>query len=303
MLEWDNTSRNPIGSTVFQDFSYGAFSSWLMRSSIDSMENPLNESGLVFINAWNEWAEGTVLEPRADDGLEALRAVKRTKALVPEIVNDSREIARFSEVPSDTDFVCVWHSHYVPDDSALDGLQRLVDRGVALVGTTTSLELKERLHKTGLFSRVWFVENRGRDIRPFLALLPSLRKKGFKHVLKLHDKRSVQIGDTGRKWGSGLIQGYLNPDVIDFAMSELSKNPSVGRSLRRSTNRLHVTLRFWAGHSQESNQSPPLLDYQSSRRALTAICGWLNVLGFTRGNKALRKDSRLLVRVGKSPHK
>lgn len=63
MLGWDNTARRPRDSRIFVGASPARFHRWL--SEILRQENAHNSENesLVFINAWNEWAEGTVLEP------------------------------------------------------------------------------------------------------------------------------------------------------------------------------------------------------------------------------------------------
>lgn len=63
MLGWDNTARRPRDSRIFVGASPARFHRWLkdiLRQ--EEVHNSGNES-LLFINAWNEWAEGTVLEP------------------------------------------------------------------------------------------------------------------------------------------------------------------------------------------------------------------------------------------------
>ncbi len=74
MLEWDNTARRKASSHVMVNYSLTSYHRWL-RGVIDEtsrLENP--DERLVFINAWNEWAEGTYLEPDTRNGLAPLEA-------------------------------------------------------------------------------------------------------------------------------------------------------------------------------------------------------------------------------------
>lgn len=77
MPSWDNTARRMEQSHVFHGSSPELYEAWL-RSAINQRqpEDGIDEN-LVFINAWNEWAEGTVLEPRRDIGNAYLRATAR----------------------------------------------------------------------------------------------------------------------------------------------------------------------------------------------------------------------------------
>ncbi len=76
-LGWDNTARKKSAATVMTNFSLQSYHRWL-SGAIDRCERtaPVDER-IVFINAWNEWAEGTYLEPDRLYGrgyLEATRA-------------------------------------------------------------------------------------------------------------------------------------------------------------------------------------------------------------------------------------
>ena len=74
--EWDNTARQPLRGTSFDGTSPEAFRVYV-EEKIDEARNFLPAGKrFLFVNAWNEWAEGTHLEPDAGYGhrwLEALR--------------------------------------------------------------------------------------------------------------------------------------------------------------------------------------------------------------------------------------
>jgi glycosyltransferase involved in cell wall biosynthesis len=78
MLAWDNTARRMEAAHIYANFSVRAYQNWL-ASCIDycSREdlNPYSES-FVFINAWNEWAEGCTLEPDHHFGYALLNATR-----------------------------------------------------------------------------------------------------------------------------------------------------------------------------------------------------------------------------------
>ncbi len=64
MLGWDNTARmGTRGVTMFQNFSVKTYYTWLRRIIEYTRNRFPEDERLVFINAWNEWAEGTYLEP------------------------------------------------------------------------------------------------------------------------------------------------------------------------------------------------------------------------------------------------
>jgi lipopolysaccharide biosynthesis protein len=76
MTSWDNTARRGADGHIYRGASPGAYESWL-RAVIAETETRPQEEQLVFINAWNEWAEGAHLEPDQRDGHAWLEATAR----------------------------------------------------------------------------------------------------------------------------------------------------------------------------------------------------------------------------------
>ncbi len=85
MLMWDNTARKGNHSHVYLNNPPGVYRDWLMEACNDTMYNS-NRGGdnLVFINAWNEWAEGAHLEPDKKYGYSYLNATKSVLAEINE---------------------------------------------------------------------------------------------------------------------------------------------------------------------------------------------------------------------------
>ena len=76
MLQWDNTARRGANAHIYENFSYDYFKEWLYAIKRYTIFNNKPDENLMFINAWNEWAEGTVLEPDAKNGFKALETTK-----------------------------------------------------------------------------------------------------------------------------------------------------------------------------------------------------------------------------------
>ena len=76
---WDVSPRHGSNSLVVRNFNIDAFESWLLSSIRQSEAIFSAGERLVFINAWNEWAEGAYLEPDEILGYAKLEAVARAK--------------------------------------------------------------------------------------------------------------------------------------------------------------------------------------------------------------------------------
>lgn len=73
---WDNTSRRKHGATIIHDSTPQKYGEWL-SSVVQNFKPYSAEENFIFINAWNEWAEGNHLEPCQKWGRAYLEATKK----------------------------------------------------------------------------------------------------------------------------------------------------------------------------------------------------------------------------------
>ncbi|SCX92389.1 Glycosyltransferase WbsX [Nonlabens sp. Hel1_33_55] len=73
---WDNTARRKEGYFVLHDSTPEKYEKWLDHIVTNYPWNDMPES-FLFINAWNEWAEGNHLEPCAKWGLDYLETTNK----------------------------------------------------------------------------------------------------------------------------------------------------------------------------------------------------------------------------------
>ena len=73
---WDNTARKMENSHIFAKMSPEVFKRWLTSASEFTKIVNEKDSQFVFINAWNEWAEGAILEPDKKNGYKNLEVVR-----------------------------------------------------------------------------------------------------------------------------------------------------------------------------------------------------------------------------------
>lgn len=74
MMQWDNTARRMDKSNIFAFFNPELYRKWLIRNHYYT--KIYNKSDIIFVNAWNEWAEGTYLEPDQTYGTTLLEISK-----------------------------------------------------------------------------------------------------------------------------------------------------------------------------------------------------------------------------------
>ena len=70
-LMWDNSPRTKKHS-ILDNFSFDLYREWIKYNIKYTRENFNKDRRFMFINAWNEWGEGTYLEPDEKNGYMAL---------------------------------------------------------------------------------------------------------------------------------------------------------------------------------------------------------------------------------------
>lgn len=74
---WDNCARRKKGASIYAGATPQKYGEWL-RGAIDITVDSLSgNERIVFINAWNEWAEGNHLEPDQKHGLAYLEETRK----------------------------------------------------------------------------------------------------------------------------------------------------------------------------------------------------------------------------------
>jgi lipopolysaccharide biosynthesis protein len=73
---WDNAARRKSGALIFTGSTPARYGAWLRQAIGACLRRHAGDERLVFINAWNEWAEGNHLEPDQKWGHAYLEATR-----------------------------------------------------------------------------------------------------------------------------------------------------------------------------------------------------------------------------------
>lgn len=199
---WDNEARRPGNGVVFHGSTPQKYRQWLEYILDYTASKREAKEQFVFINAWNEWAEGAMLEPDRKYGYAYLEA---TYTALKTIESSNRQI-----VPMAAKRVAVViHLYYLESWDLFKTLLQKVSFDFDLYITTSYekfFEVCELTKQDFPEAYVLIYENRGRDILPFLKLYPQLASYEF--ICKLHSKKSAHLPD-GLEWGEYLIRSLL----------------------------------------------------------------------------------------------
>jgi lipopolysaccharide biosynthesis protein len=226
---WDNTARRGHAATIFMNSSpprYRRYLETVVRQTIE--QQPERDNRLVFVNAWNEWAEGAHLEPDERYGYAHLEATRM--ALVRAAATPEERRLRFGAVEQRPLLVVIIHAFY------LDVLPQILTKSASydpqahFVFTTPHDKvepLKALLDGFAHSFEILGVENRGRDVAPFLQALTHVWARRFRYVLKLHTKKSTHRSD-GDRWLSEFLVSIADPQRLSAIMAAVEVAGDVG---------------------------------------------------------------------------
>lgn len=225
---WDNDARKKGKGFVFEYNSPDLYAEWLGKT-LDRVSD--KDQPLIFINAWNEWAEGAILEPTAHYGHAVLRRTAEMLALHSKNKVNAQNFPLFDiKKRPDSTVAVLLHMYYVEQWPYLqEKLRLLKDKGVDLHVT---LNIKNKDFQQAIINfdsnaQVYIVPNRGRDVLPFVHIGRRLERAGYQGILKLHAKRSRHRTD-GVDWFKGLVDALLpNQKVVDEILSNIAGNEPV----------------------------------------------------------------------------
>jgi lipopolysaccharide biosynthesis protein/SAM-dependent methyltransferase len=203
MLSWDNTARKKNNSHIFHNFSLLKYKQWLSSivNKVYSNSKYSNDEKLVFINAWNEWAEGTHLEPDQNFGYGYLQTTYDVlRDYEPLLLKKQKKL--FTN-PKRSECAVILHLHYEELWGNIVGyLKRSFDEcSFDLFVSVTSSTAARKVLADFPDAHIELVENRGRDILPFIRMLNLIKDLDYTAVCKIHSKRSIyrSDGDTIRE--------------------------------------------------------------------------------------------------------
>ncbi|EKT4458615.1 glycoside hydrolase family 99-like domain-containing protein [Pseudomonas putida] len=228
MLSWDNTARKQNASHIFHGFSLLKYKQWLSSVCSRSANNPKYSSDekIVFINAWNEWAEGTHLEPDRKYGFGYLETTRSVAYLY-----DKKSLQLANEQPyiKKHDVAVILHLHYPEVWPELRShFKKLTKIGFDLYVTVTDPKLIKLVKDDFSYARIKLVENRGRDILPFIETLRAIHGFNYSAICKIHSKRSA-YRDDGDQLRNELYESLLGSTAsIKKIISQFTDDPLQG---------------------------------------------------------------------------
>jgi lipopolysaccharide biosynthesis protein len=93
---WDNTPRSGSRGVVFENATPALFAAYL-RKALDHVKQRPPQQAIIFLKAWNEWAEGNYIEPDRRQGHAFLDAVRSVMLPAPDTGEVRQSASRLNE--------------------------------------------------------------------------------------------------------------------------------------------------------------------------------------------------------------
>jgi glycosyltransferase involved in cell wall biosynthesis len=162
LVAWDNTARRMTRGQIIHHSSPELYQAWLAGLLRDSIRARRSDD-LIFINAWNEWAEGAHLEPDLRDGHRYLEATATAlaSARLPQMTLISHETIEREPLIS---VVIPSFNHDQFVRQAIESVAAQTYRHIELVivddgSTDDSVRVIEHVLRDASFSRVVFKQH------------------------------------------------------------------------------------------------------------------------------------------------
>jgi lipopolysaccharide biosynthesis protein len=225
---WDNTARKKKSAFVFLNSSPTGYGKWLFNAILDTCKRFADpDKRIIFINAWNEWAEGAHLEPDQKYGYGYLSETRRAKI---RLRYSNLQAAGLSSSSSPKLLILI-HAYYLDVFfNILEMIKKLNSIEFDVLITTTPDNYREIESATQTFARkvkIVIHQNKGRDVLPFIKELPAIINSGYEFVIKLHTKKSLHR-DDGDSWRDELLSNLLSKKCVDKNMQIFQEFKDVG---------------------------------------------------------------------------
>ncbi len=231
MSAWDNACRRKGDYTAFYAYSTSAFYEWVRMAVNNARENLPDDSRFMFINAWNEWAEGTYLEPDEKYGYATINAFSKAlfgyplcEAATPVFCGAKSEnkLTRAVQI----------HLFYTEEaDNILKNINLIPKPFDCYISTDTQEKadyIADKFKDCNADNvTVEVFENRGRDVAPFLAQMRG-RLDLYDLICHVHSKKTAFSG-YGDYWREYLYKHLFgNTDYINGIFKMFERDGNLG---------------------------------------------------------------------------
>ena len=232
---WDNEPRRTGKGSSFIDNSPDVYKKWLANLCYYTQSQQPENKQYIFINAWNEWAEGAYLEPDNKFGYAFLEATYQVLSHFDvnkqQLIQQTQTLLKTKAFCTKNRVAVILHLFYFDIwfeiRSYLDNINEDFDLYISL-GEHLTFENVEQIHTDCPDACLYSLENCGRDIYPFLHIFEQIKSFNYRCICKLHSKKSTHT-DIGDHWRKNIYNALLgSSEQISKILTHFKNNSLTG---------------------------------------------------------------------------
>lgn len=240
MMEWDNSARKKKNYHCWTSFTPERFYIWNRIAVRYLRESYEKDYRFLFVNAWNEWGEGTYLEPDQCYGYACINALSKAIFDIPysrdegtKKVGSQDQKIMYLGCGIGENSVRNWDNRLKRDCRIAIQVHvfypKLIDEIVAHVNQipypydlyiSTNDETKKnaisayvKKHCNARACQIQVFSNKGRDVVPFVYQMKPVIGK-YKYICHLHTKKSLHTSNLGDVWRRYLYENLMGSKEI-----------------------------------------------------------------------------------------
>ncbi|MCQ2796662.1 MAG: glycoside hydrolase family 99-like domain-containing protein [Bacilli bacterium] len=230
-MGWDNSSRRKYKCFIFNNYNLKSFYDW-NKAIVDKALTNKKEERILLVNAWNEWCEGTYLEPDEKYGYANINTLSKAVCNLPFIEPLKLNNVKQKEPPNKKIAVQI-HMYYIDlADEFIRATNYIKHNFDIFITTDNEYKKKYLCNIFKLKSRasnihIDVVKNRGRDIAPFIMQMKKYWRN-YDFLCHIHTKKS-KFAKYGKNWRHYLLKNLFgDADNLEKIFYSLSNDDNLG---------------------------------------------------------------------------
>ena len=228
MIEWDNSPNKKDDYFIFNEYSPEKF--YILNKIIIKWTkiHKNKNNRIFFINSWNNWIEGSYLEPDDIYGYASINALSKALFNLPyKKINYNLLNLNKKKI------VVQAHIYYEDLIKEIINKTNNIKIDFDLYITTTSISKKKIIEnyikKNSNVHKyiIQITKNKGRDILPMLIQLKHIIKN-YKYICHIHSKKT-KFSKLGKEWRRYLYENLLgNNEIVSEILLDFENNNKLG---------------------------------------------------------------------------
>jgi lipopolysaccharide biosynthesis protein len=190
-----------------------------------------NKDSFLLFNSWNNYKENSFLEPNEEFGYSYLNYF--SKAIFKENIGKIYDLHSLNNKSKIAIQVHLFYEDLIEDIvNKINNIPTKFDLFITITSPKINNFIKNfiKKHSKANYFEILIVENKGRDILPFLNQIKT-KFRSYKYLCHIHSKKSKysKRNDLGVLWRNYLLQNLLgNTNIISEILYDFQNNRKLG---------------------------------------------------------------------------